>query len=67
MDRVTNDLSDEQWLMTCESTTCRDALIVRDACTRAGFEPTVHFESDDHFKRVWRSALGGRGWAFDLR
>ena len=52
------DLADEQWLITCASTTCQDAALVRDACTAAGFAPSVHFESDDYQALLGLTASG---------
>jgi DNA-binding transcriptional LysR family regulator len=52
------ELGDEQWLMTCDSGTCQDANIVRNACTLAGFKPAVHFESDDYQALLGLTASG---------
>ena len=43
-----SDLSEESWLIPCDGGTCPDSSIIRRACDRAGFEPEVHFESDDY-------------------
>lgn len=53
-----SDLGDEQWLMTCETSTCQDALIVHKACRDAGFEPQVHFESEDYQALLGLTASG---------
>jgi DNA-binding transcriptional LysR family regulator len=53
-----HELRDEQWLITCDTGTCQDQLIVRDACRRAGFEPTIHFESDDYQALLGLTASG---------
>ena len=42
------ELAGENWLLPCLSGTCPDSSIVRRACDRAGFEPQIHFESDDY-------------------
>ena len=42
------DLAEESWLFPCDGGTCPDSSIIRRACDRAGFEPQVHFESDDY-------------------
>jgi DNA-binding transcriptional LysR family regulator len=52
------DLSDEQWLMTCRTDTCQDSLIVHQACRDAGFEPQVHFESEDYQALLGLTASG---------
>jgi DNA-binding transcriptional LysR family regulator len=53
-----DELRDEQWLITCDSTTCQDSLIVRHACREAGFEPNIHFESDDYLTLLGLTASG---------
>ena len=52
------DLADEQWLLTCANDTCQDAGLVRGACTAAGFEPSVHFESADYQSLLGLTASG---------
>ena len=53
-----DEMRDEQWLITCPSSTCQDHLIVRKACRDAGFEPHVHFESDDYQTLLGLTASG---------
>ena len=53
-----DELREEQWLMTCDSTSCEDAQIVRSACQRAGFAPIVHFESEDYQALLGLTASG---------
>jgi DNA-binding transcriptional LysR family regulator len=43
-----DDLRDDPWLLTGDTGTCRDARLVLRACSAAGFQPNVHFESDDY-------------------
>jgi DNA-binding transcriptional LysR family regulator len=52
------DLADEQWLMTCAAGTCQDARLVHEACVAAGFEPNVHFESEDYASLLGLAASG---------
>lgn len=53
-----DELRDEQWLITCTTGSCEDGLIVRRACSAAGFEPQVHFESDDYQALLGLTASG---------
>jgi DNA-binding transcriptional LysR family regulator len=41
-------LRNEQWLLPAVGGTCEDSNIVRRACSRAGFDPLVHYETDDY-------------------
>ena len=52
------ELRDEQWLITCDSSTCQDHLIVRRAWEEAGFSPSIHFESDDYQTLLGLTASG---------
>ena len=52
------ELADDPWLMTCATGTCQDARLVHEACAAAGFEPRVHFESDDYGSLLGLTASG---------
>ncbi len=53
-----DDLREEQWLLTAVGGTCQDSNIVRHACAGAGFEPLVHFESEDYQALLGMTASG---------
>ena len=42
------DLRDESWIMGAPTTTCPDSEILLRACSGAGFEPRIAFNSDDY-------------------
>ncbi len=42
------ELRDEPWLLTCVGGTCSDTNIVLRACSEAGFEPNIEFESEEY-------------------
>jgi molybdate transport repressor ModE-like protein len=50
------DLAGEPWVGGCGGGVCQEMLV--DACARAGFEPHVAFESDDHNVLVGLVASG---------
>jgi molybdate transport repressor ModE-like protein len=51
-----DDLAGEPWVGGCGGGVCQEMLV--DACARAGFEPNVAFESDDHNVLVGLVASG---------
>lgn len=53
-----DELRSEQWLLTEIGGTCEDSNIVRRACADAGFEPDVHFESEDYPALLGLTASG---------
>ena len=42
------DLRDESWIMGAPTTTCPDSEILLRACSGAGFDPRIAFNSDDY-------------------
>ena len=42
------DLRDEEWLLPDDGGTCPDSSVILRACDHAGFEPQVHFRSEDY-------------------
>jgi DNA-binding transcriptional LysR family regulator len=42
------DLREEEWLLPLDGGTCPDSSVILRACDRAGFEPQVHFQSEDY-------------------
>jgi DNA-binding transcriptional LysR family regulator len=53
-----DELRDEDWMLTAVGGTCQDSNIVRHACAAAGFEPRVHFESEDYQALLGLTASG---------
>jgi DNA-binding transcriptional LysR family regulator len=53
-----DELRDEEWMLTAVGGTCQDSNIVRHACALAGFEPRVHFESEDYQALLGLTASG---------
>jgi DNA-binding transcriptional LysR family regulator len=53
-----DELRDEDWMLTAVGGTCQDSNIVRHACAAAGFEPRVHFESEDYNALLGLTASG---------
>jgi DNA-binding transcriptional LysR family regulator len=56
------DLCDEEWLLPEDGGTCPDSSVIRRACDRAGFEPNVHFQSED-YQALQGLAASGMGVA----
>ena len=52
------ELRQEEWMLTAVGGTCQDSNIVRHACAAAGFEPRVHFESEDYPALLGLTASG---------
>jgi DNA-binding transcriptional LysR family regulator len=53
-----DELREEPWLLTCVGGTCEDTNIVLRACSQAGFEPNIDFESEDYNALLGLTASG---------
>ena len=54
-------LRDEEWLLPMDGGTCPDSSVILRACDKAGFEPNIHFQSEDYtaLQGLTASAMGG--------